>query len=251
MNFKNLHQQEAPLLICNVWDAASAKVAQKLNFKVIGTSSAAIASMLGYEDGEQMSFGELVFIVKRILAVTTLPLTVDIEAGFSRDPIEVASHIKELVELGVVGINIEDSLCINERTLQNADEFAKKLSEIKQILNKEKVNVFINVRTDTFLLGKDNALADTLARIKLYASTGIDGIFVPCITKESDISTVVESTSLPINVMCMPDLPDFKTLEKLNIKRISMGNFMFDNLALNFENTLYSISESQSFTPVF
>ena len=44
MNFKQLHQQTAPVLICNVWDVASAKAAQKLNFQAIGTSNGAIAA---------------------------------------------------------------------------------------------------------------------------------------------------------------------------------------------------------------
>ncbi len=251
MSFKNLHQQNAPLVICNVWDVASAKSAEKLNFKAIGTSSAAIATMLGYEDGEQMNFAELVYIVKRILASTSLPLTVDIEAGFSRNPAEIAAHIKTLADLGVVGINIEDSIVSNERGLLNANDFGKDLSEIKQQLVENEVNIFINVRTDPFLLGHANALAEAKQRIKLYESVAIDGIFVPCITNEDDIRAVVNHTKLPVNVMCMPDLPDFTALEKLNVKRISMGNFIFDNLNGRFENTLGAIVESQSFNPVF
>ena len=62
MTFKELHQQETPLLICNVWDVASAKTAEKLGFKAIGTSSAAIATLLGYDDGENMSFEELYYV---------------------------------------------------------------------------------------------------------------------------------------------------------------------------------------------
>ncbi|WOH37801.1 isocitrate lyase/phosphoenolpyruvate mutase family protein [Thalassotalea fonticola] len=251
MNFKNLHKQNTPLIICNVWDAASAKTAEKLNFKAIGTSSAAIANMLGYVDGEQMNFAELVYIVKRILASTSLPLTVDIEAGFSRNPTEIAAHIKTLADLGVVGINIEDSIVTNGRTLLNAADFAKDLSVIKQLLKENEVNIFINVRTDPFLLGRNNALMETKERIKRYESVGIDGIFVPCITNESDISVVVNHTTLPINVMCMPDLPDFNALKKLNVKRISMGNFVFDSLSDRFEDALGSIVESQSFKPVF
>lgn len=46
VKFKDLHSQNKPLLLCNVWDAASAKAAQKLNFQAIGTSSAAIAWMM-------------------------------------------------------------------------------------------------------------------------------------------------------------------------------------------------------------
>lgn len=72
MTFNELHQQEEPLIICNVWDVASAKVAKKLGFQAIGTSSAAIASLLGYEDGEHMSFDELNYLVKRITAYTSV-----------------------------------------------------------------------------------------------------------------------------------------------------------------------------------
>lgn len=37
MHFKNLHEKENPILICNVWDVQSAKIAQQLNFKAIET----------------------------------------------------------------------------------------------------------------------------------------------------------------------------------------------------------------------
>ena len=251
MSFKNLHQQNTPLILCNVWDAASAQSAEKHNFNAIGTSSTAIAKMLGYEDGEQMNFPELVFIVKRLLASTSLPISVDIEAGYSRTAAEIADHIKTLSDLGVVGINIEDSIVTNERVLLEAEEFATKISAIKQQLIQDDVDIFINVRTDTFLLGNVNALAETKERITLYESSGIDGIFVPCITRESDIGAVVKHTELPVNVMCMPDLPNFEVLGELGVKRISMGNSMFENLSLSFEKMLCSVMESQSFHPVF
>ncbi len=85
MVFKKLHNQNYPLLICNVWDVASAKIAEKLSFQAIGISSAAIATLLGYKDGENMSFSELSYLVKRIIAKTKLPLTVDLESGYSRE----------------------------------------------------------------------------------------------------------------------------------------------------------------------
>ena len=251
MSFKKLHEQNNPLVICNVWDVASVKLAEKLNFQAIGTSSAAIATMLGYEDGEQMSFSELTYIVKRIMRNTELPVTVDIETGYSHDPKEVASHIKTLSDLGVVGVNIEDSNVLNERTLINADDFAKKLSAIKKELAKENVSIFINVRIDTFLLGIENTLEACVKRLKLYESVGADGIFVPCIEKEEDIIAIIKSTELPVNVMCMPNLPDFDTLSKLGVKRISMGNFMFDSINNHLESTLNSVLQTQSFKAIF
>jgi len=253
-HFTSLHQQASPLMICNVWDVASAKTAEQMGFNAIGTSSAAIASMLGYADGEHMAFEELLFIVKRIATCSNLPLTVDIEAGFSDKPSITASYIKALVEVGVVGINIEDSK-VNKadgvRTLIAAGSFAAFISAIKKMLVKASINVFINVRTDTFLLGIEEAEKETHKRAALYQTAGVDGLFVPCIVEEGAIEAVVANTNLPVNVMCMPDLPNFGSLLKLGVKRISMGNFLFDALQTDFSARLSKIQQEKSFHSLF
>ena len=249
--FKALHHKTSPLIICNVWDVASAKTAEKLGFSAIGTSSAAIASMLGYPDGEQMAFDELLFVVKRIAACSNLPLSVDIEAGFSQDPIQTAQYIKALADVGVVGINIEDSKVNETRTLIDANSFAGFLSAIKGQLAKYKLDIFINVRTDTFLLGVENMEAETKKRAHLYEVAGADGLFVPCISQKDDIQAITNSTKLPVNVMCMPILPDFSSLESLGVKRISMGNFVFDKLQSDLEARLSQIQQSNSFQAIF
>ncbi|MRM83099.1 isocitrate lyase/phosphoenolpyruvate mutase family protein [Riemerella anatipestifer] len=251
MKFKNLHNQNTPLLIANVWDVPSAKIAEELNFQAIGTSSAAIASLFGYQDGEEMSFTELRYVVKRIAENTNLPLSVDLESGYSRDPKEIANHIKELSILGVVGVNIEDSIVDETRSLLDAKKFANTIFEIVENLQKENIDVFINVRTDTFLLKVPNTIKETKKRIKLYENAGAKGIFVPCIEQISDIEEVVKCTQLPINVMCMPNLPDFDTLKKLGVKRISMGNFIFDNMYCQFRHKTEEILNRQSFKPIF
>ena len=251
MQFKNLHTQNNPLLICNVWDVASTKIAEKLNFKAIGTSSAAIATLLGYDNGEKMSFSELSYFVRRIIENTKLPLTVDIESGYSRDTSQIIEHIETLADLGVVGINIEDSTVNKERTLLNAEEFAKTISAIKRKLKNENIDIFINVRTDVFLLGHLNAVDETKKRMKFFEEAGADCIFIPCIEKEEDIKKIIESAKLPINVMCMPNLPNFEKLKKLGVKRISMGDFLFDFMINSFELTLSEVVNSQSFDPIF
>lgn len=251
MEFKNLHNQEKPLLIGNVWDVPSVKTAEKLNFQAIGTSSSAIATLLGYNDGEEMEFSELEYFVKRIALNTNLPLSVDLESGYSRKPKEIVNHIRRLAELGVVAINIEDSIVNEKRILLDADDFAKTLTEIKEQLEKENIDVFLNVRTDTFILLQENVIAETKKRIQLYQNAGANGIFTPCIEKENDIKTIVNSTNLPINVMCMPNLPDFETLTKLGIKRISMGNFLFDKMYGKFEETIQTVLNQNSFKSIF
>ncbi|WP_298320283.1 isocitrate lyase/phosphoenolpyruvate mutase family protein [uncultured Aquimarina sp.] len=251
MNFKDLHHQKTPLLLGNVWDVPSAKAAEKLGFRAIGTSSAAIASLLGYQDGEEMDFSELLYFVKRIAANTQLPLSVDLESGYSRDPKIIAKHIKALLDIGVVGINIEDSIVADKRILLDAAEFANTLTAVNNLLSQGNIDVFINVRTDVFLLGDPNPIAATKKRIQLYEQAGADGIFTPGIENESDIREIVTCTQLPINVMCMPNLPDFDTLSKLGVQRISMGNFLFDKMYNQLESITKKIVDQQSFQSIF
>ncbi len=249
--FETLHQQESPILLCNVWDVPSAKLAEKLHFKAIGTSSGAIAEMLGYRDGEEMDFAELLHIVKRIKANVQTPLTVDLEAGYSREPRQIAEHVRQLLELGVVGINLEDSLVDQERYLLEAEAFANHLEAVIQELGDQAKDIFINVRTDTFLLGQPKPLEETLARAKIYHRAGANGLFVPCIEQQADIQRIVEESKLPINVMCMPALPSFSILEALGVKRISMGNFLHKFTLKQMESSLKLIVKSSEFKSLF
>ncbi|UOB16032.1 isocitrate lyase/PEP mutase family protein [Abyssalbus ytuae] len=251
MNFKQLHQQAFPLLIANVWDVPSSKVAEGLNFAAVGTSSAAIAASLGYEDGEHIPFSKVDDIVKRIKATIRLPLSVDLEAGYGQKADDIVQNIKKLHASGVCGINIEDSKVSAKRQLQDAGEFAEKLFQIKNQLTKDKIDIFLNVRTDTFLLNIPQMVEQTTARIKLYEKAGADGIFVPGMVNIQYISHIVQSTTLPVNVMCLPDLPDFDTLGKIGVKRISMGNFLFEKMYSEYEALLNSVATKKSFKEVF
>ncbi len=242
-----MHESELPLIICNVWDVPSAQIARRLGFRAIGTSSAAIAAMLGYRDGEEISFEEVFYIVQRIRSAVDLPLTVDIEAGYGATADQVARNIILLNDLGVCGVNIEDSYCNPGRTLLGVDVFAGKLAEICKILAESECEIFVNVRTDTFLLGLENALEETIIRGNRYREAGADGIFVPCITSNNDISEVVSQLSLPLNVMCTPRMPNFEVLGGLGVKRISMGNYAFDKVGQLLDEELSTILTDNSF----
>lgn len=252
MDFTQLHQQKKPLLIANVWDACSARIAQQTGYQALGTSSAAIAAMLGYEDGEALSFDELFYIVSRIKSVTDLPLSVDIEAGFGQTAVEITDNIERLVRLGIVGVNIEDSnVTEGIRCLANADTFAGCLQNIRNYLGKENLRLFINVRTDTYLLNHEQALHETLLRGQLYRQAGADGLFVPCLTAEHEMTILSREIDLPLNVMCMPDLTSFENLWKAGVKRISMGNFVHDSLQAKLEEMMQLIQSQRSFSGVF
>jgi 2-methylisocitrate lyase-like PEP mutase family enzyme len=250
--FNLLHQKDSPLLMGNVWDAQSALMFEKQGFKALGTSSAAIASSLGYEDGEQMSFDALYSVVNSILSKISLPLTVDLEAGYSREPNKIIEHILLLSQLGVVGINLEDSIVKDgHRTLVDSKKIAETVKLIKQSLLEKNINIFLNIRTDPYIVDLDDPLNQSILRAKRYEDAGADGIFVPCISDEQEIKHLVDSVSLPVNVMAVPNLPNFLTLKNLGIKRISMGPFVYSKMNENLKTILTEIKNTQSFSSLF
>lgn len=250
--FKALHHQQEPLLLGNVWDVQSAIILEKLGIKAIGTSSAAAAGTLGYNDGEDMPFEEYFFLIKRIRASTSIPLSVDLEGGYGDTEDVIVENIQRLHELGVAGINIEDSVVDEKgRHIVDTRSFAQKMGNISGRLRGLGIDIFINLRSDAFLLGLPDAAKEAVQRIKAYEHTGVHSIFLPCITAEDDIKAAVAATQLPVSVMCMPGLPDFKTLQSLGIKRISMGNFVHGVLYKKMEEMARGIISEGSFSGLF
>jgi 2-methylisocitrate lyase-like PEP mutase family enzyme len=250
--FKSLHESTDPLLIANVWNAQSARVFQKLHFKAIATSSAAVAESLGYADGQQMSFEEYFAAISHIIHSAKLPLSVDLEAGYGDTPEMVVKNIRQLAMAGVIGINIEDSIVQNgKRSLIDAERFAHRLDKISNALRLHKVEIFINVRCDAFLLNVPSPIEEASKRILLYQKSGIHGFFFPCITSIDDIETIVQSTSFPVNVMAMPGLPNFDQLKKVGVKRISMGNSVNQFLYSELEKIGKKIMDDGSFKFIY
>ena len=224
--FTQLHYQESPLLLGNVWDAHSAVIAQEAGFQALGTSSHAIAFSLGYKDGEEIPFDELLFMVERIMQVATIPVSVDFESGYSEKPKKVAKKVRKLTELGVVGINLEDSQVLNgKRQLQSPEVLVAKIEAIKDL-----TDIFINARTDTYTTKHPDPLKETCARANLYAKAGADGIFVPLIETEKDLKIFLDEIKLPLNVFTTPHLPDYETLKTMGVHRISHGGKQYDQL---------------------
>ncbi|WPU96636.1 isocitrate lyase/phosphoenolpyruvate mutase family protein [Mucilaginibacter sabulilitoris] len=248
--FAQLHQNSTPFLIGNIWDVNSAKLFEASGYKAIATSSQALANSFGYDDGEKLPFEILLQLAKRVVEVVQIPFSVDIEGGYSRTIEGITANISKLHDAGVVGINLEDTLPGAPRQLQSVNEFEKILSAVADYISQNNLQLFLNVRTDGFLLGMPTALNETLVRIKSYESSGANGVFVPCITSKDDIKQVVEATKLPVNVMCMPNLPDFAELGELGVKRISMGSFLFSKVYDSARQLLKSIDEDNNFSSI-
>jgi len=249
--FSQLHKNPDPLLLGNIWDVNSAKIFEAAGYKAIGFSSQAISNTFGYDDGENLPFDLLLQVARRVTQVVNVPFSVDMEGGFSRTVTGITDNISKLHDAGVVGINLEDTIPGASRQFRPVDEFKEILSAVTNHISRNNLDIFVNVRTDAFLLGMDNPLTETITRIEAYSNAGADGIFVPCITTPADIKAVTSATVLPINVMCMPNLPDFGELKQLGVKRISMGPFLFNKVYQAASQLAETVVGKGNFTSLF
>ena len=241
--FYQLHVQEKPLIIANAWNVKSAQMIEKNGYAAVATSSGAISNSLGYEDGEKIPFSELLYIVQRIKASTNIPLSVDLERGYTNDLNEVIENIQKLIDIGVVGINLED--------VQGEEIYLKKLNAIKNHLIRNNQKLFINARTDGFLLKVDSPLETTIKRAKLYENAGADGLFVTGVSDTVTIKEIALSTVLPLNVVGIPKLSSIKVLSECGVRRISMAAFLYRATYARSENLLKEVLTEQSLEPLF
>jgi 2-methylisocitrate lyase-like PEP mutase family enzyme len=242
-NFVDLHHQDTPLIIANVWNVKSAQLMQTNGYNAIATSSGAIAHSLGYEDGEKIPFSQLLYIIQRIKSCTTIPLSVDLETGYSNDLPQLNDNIQKLIDIGVVGINIEDS--------QGEEIYLKKLNSIKTHLTKTNQQLFINARTDGFLQKLDSPLETTLKRATLYKDAGADGLFVTAVQDPAVIKTITSAVALPVNVVGVPKLASIRTLAECGVKRISMAVFLFRAAYNHLDAVARAVQSEQSFSPLY
>jgi 2-methylisocitrate lyase-like PEP mutase family enzyme len=218
--FRRLHSNTAPLRLPNAWDAGSARLFESQGATAIATTSAGVAWALGYRDGRLLPVNEVVAAASRMARVLTVPLSVDIENGYSDDPQVVADHVKRLVDLGVAGINIEDGS--DKVTL-----LASKIEAVRNAVSKAGADLFVNARSDVFLASlveKSKRVEESIARGKVYAGAGADGLFLPGIVHAQHIEAVVDGVPLPLNAMARPGLADATELGKLGVRRLSAGS---------------------------
>src|ERR1700692_1224899 len=135
--FRNLHQEPALLLLPNAWDAITARLIESLGAKAIATTSAGLAWSRGYPDGNALPDDQLIAATRDIARVIRVPLTVDIEAGYSDDPRTVARLVARILDIGAVGINIEDGAA-------SPDLLCKKIAAVRDVAMRSGVDLFIN-----------------------------------------------------------------------------------------------------------
>ena len=224
-DFRGLHHGKRILILPNAWDVPSARVFENEGFPAIATSSAGLMVSLGYPDGEVMGRPEFVSAVERIAMVLSVPLSVDIVAGFGKTTKEVVATVKAILKAGGIGINIEDFAHATKK-LFPVERNVENVKAIRRLGDAVGVPLVINARTDAlrFGTGDDEAkFEEAVRRATAYRDAGADCVYPMGLTEAGSISRFVKELDFPINVMVRKGLPPVSHLERLGVARVSFG----------------------------
>jgi 2-methylisocitrate lyase-like PEP mutase family enzyme len=217
--FHGLHQHGL-LMLANVADAGGARIVERLGGLAVATSSAAMAWAHGYQDGNQLPLAALDASLQCMARVLGVPLTVDIEGGYSDDLAHVATVIDTVIAAGAVGINIEDGLGPPEA-------LARKIEVAREVAERRGVRLFVNARCDVYLkhlFPAEQRLEQLVQRAALYAEAGADGLFAAGVVDAREIAEVCRGTPLPVNLLLREGLPGRDELQRLGVRRLSAGS---------------------------
>src|SRR5712671_1585205 len=227
-----LHHADSPLVLINAWDAASAAMVEHCGLPAVATSSAALANALGFADGQHLPWAQMLDAVARVCRAVKVPVTADIESGFAADAKALETSIKQIIDAGAVGVNLEDVMpesaerqyvdpqnanpksaapqkadpktadpkqgAVNIRhgsPLFSLPEQVARIQAARGAAQAAGIHLVINARTDAYWqagVAPAEALRNTLERGQAYLQAGGDCVFIPGLRHPEHIRMVVE-----------------------------------------------------------
>ncbi len=224
--FRALHHTNRLFVLPNAWDVATARLFEDAGFPAVATSSAAVAVSVGYPDGERIPRNELLAVVRRMAAAIRVPLSVDFESGYGATVRELEDSIRRLIDAGAVGLNLEDSSRVAGRALIPVEDQVERLKTVRRVADSMGIPLVINARTDAFIASQDDAkarLEETLRRARAYQATDPDCLYPMGLAEREAIAAFVRGVTKPVNVMVRRGLPTVPELERLGVRRLSLG----------------------------
>jgi len=199
LRLRNALAQEKPLQVVGAINAYSALLAEQAGFRALYLSGAGVANAsFGIPDLGITSLNDVCEDVRRIAAVSDLPLLVDADTGWGA-AFNIARTSAELIRAGAAGLHLEDQVSAKRcghrpgKALVSADEMIDRLKSALDGRTDE--HFVIMARTDAHAVeGFDAALE----RAQRYVEAGADMIFAEALTSIDEYRRFAASLTVPV-----------------------------------------------------
>jgi 2-methylisocitrate lyase-like PEP mutase family enzyme len=217
---RSLHVPGDPLIVTNVWDAVTARlVAGVPGVTAIASASHSVSYAHGVADGEGMTIDQALIAAREIVGAVELPVTIDFEKAYARDPAGVEANVRRLIETGAVGLNLEDS--VDGSSLFPLELATERVAATRSAGDATGVPLVINARVDALVRGSD--WDDMVARANAYLAVGADCIFVLGLGTEDQVRRALAEINGRVSVISGATSVPLKKLAELGVSRVSFG----------------------------
>lgn len=198
---KCLIQAKEVLVMPGVYDALSAKIAEKCGVKAVQVTGYGLAGAgLALPDVGIITKTQMVEQVRNICRSVSIPVMADGDTGFG-NAVNLYYAVKDFEEAGAAGINLEDQFfpkrCghMGGKQIIPFEEAVKKI-EAAAAARTDK-DFVINARTDAIAV---SGVDEAIRRGNAFAKAGADLIFVEAPEKVDDIKRVIQSIDAPVSI---------------------------------------------------
>jgi 2-methylisocitrate lyase-like PEP mutase family enzyme len=219
--FLALHRDEHPLLMPNPWDVGSARLLESLGFRALATTSSGFAATLGRLDG-RVTRDEAIAHAAALQEAVDVPLSADLENCFGDEPAAVAETVRLALEAGLAGCSVEDFSGPESDTIYEPGLAAERVAAAAEAAHSGERSLVLTARAENHVHGRDD-LADTISRLQSFQEAGADVLFAPGVRTLDQISNIVSSVDVPVNVLVLPGMPSVSELADAGVSRISVG----------------------------
>jgi methylisocitrate lyase len=166
-----------PIQLPGVFNPLIARMAERLGFKAVYLSGAALSASMAVPDVGLLSLTEFVDHARTLTRATSLPLLCDADTGFG-EALNVERTVRLFEEAGAAGIHLEDQVLpkrcghLSGKQLVSAEEMGAKVRAA--VAARRNPDFVIMARTDARGV---NGMEDALRRARMYLAAGADAIF--------------------------------------------------------------------------
>lgn len=197
-SLRDLIKKEDIIPVPGVYSPAVAMLAERLGFKAVYLSGAALTGLLGMPDLGIITLSEVVIFTRYITQKISIPLIVDADTGFG-EAINVERAVRELEEAGASAIQIEDQVLpkkcghLTGKEVVPAEEMVKKI--IMAVESRRSDDFLIIARTDARSV---EGLESAIERANIYAEAGADIIFPEALESVEEFRIFARRVKAPL-----------------------------------------------------
>ncbi|KAF4870013.1 Carboxyvinyl-carboxyphosphonate phosphorylmutase [Colletotrichum siamense] len=183
--------------VCS-YDALSSRLCEEAGFPIVFLAGYAMASAFGLPDTGYIAFQEVAAKVQEVARVTSVPILVDGDTGYG-GPMNVRRTVEGFATAGAAGIMIEDQTwpkrcghTAGKSVVSRSEAYARWQAAVDA--RNEGLDIWIMARTDSLILGYDEALA----RAKKAIEIGVDAVFVEALPDRETMARLRKDLDFPL-----------------------------------------------------